>query len=104
MEQVFEYADRVAVVRRAEQFAGYLLVTVPEMMPSPKPVTYVDMVFARTDAEEPSGWRFEDRADPGVESAQEELAASMLEWYGTAFRVSWLDDVEADRIRTTIFG
>nr|QEO73699.1 hypothetical protein [uncultured bacterium] len=99
MEQVFEYADRVAVVRRAEQFAGYLLVTVPEMMPSPKPVTYVDMVFARPDAEEPSGWRFEDRADPGVESAQEELAASTLEWYGTSFDVQWLDGAEAEAVR-----
>ena len=103
MEQVFEYADRVAVVRRGDQFAGYLLVTVPELMPSPKPVTYVDMVFARPDAEEPAGWRFEDRADPGVESAQEELGSSTLEWYGTTFQVHWLDGAEADRIRSTVF-
>lgn len=101
--QVFEFADRVAAVQRDEQFEGYLLVTVPEMMPSPKPLSYVDMVFARPDSEEPSGWRFEDRADPGTESAQAELASSTLDWYGTPFQVRWLDDAEADRIRSTVF-
>lgn len=99
--QVFEFADKVAVVRRDERFEGYLLVTTPEM--EPEHVTYVDMVFARPDAEEPSGWRFEDRADPGVESARAELAVSTVDWYGTAFRVQWLDDAEAGRIRSTVF-
>ncbi|MDX8036029.1 hypothetical protein SK803_38035 [Lentzea sp. BCCO 10_0856] len=61
------------------------------------------MVFARPDSEEPSGWRFEDRADPGVESVRAELASSTLDWCGTPFQVHWLDDTEADRIRSTIF-
>jgi hypothetical protein len=37
------------------------------------------------------------------QSARAELAGSTLDWYGTAFRVQWLDDAEAGRIRLTVF-
>jgi hypothetical protein len=103
--EVFDFADMVAVVLRAGHFEGFLLVTVPEMK---KPrrraaTTYVDMIFARRDAEEPGGWRHEDRADPGTESAQSELSSSVLEWYGEQFEIGWLEAPEANRIRREVF-
>ncbi|MGM1065152.1 hypothetical protein [Saccharothrix sp. Mg75] len=101
--QVFPFADRVAAVRRDGRFEGYLLVTVPAMRPSPHPITYVDMALVRPDAEESSGWRYEDRADPGVEDAWAELSAAVLDWYGERLDVHWLDGAEAERVRA-IFG
>ncbi|QKV74818.1 hypothetical protein [Amycolatopsis sp. Hca4] len=63
--------------------------------------TYVDMVFARPDRD--LQWRYEDRADPGTASAQQELAAAELDWYGERFSLHWLDGEAAVRVRRGVF-
>jgi hypothetical protein len=98
----FPFADRVAEVFDGEKFAGHLLVTVPELI-SPSPFTYVDMDFARPDPGEPDGVRYEDRADPGTESALQELESAELEWYGEKFTLRWLAPEQAARVREQLF-
>ncbi|WP_328452941.1 MULTISPECIES: hypothetical protein [unclassified Amycolatopsis] len=101
----FPFADRVAEVVDAGKSQGYLFVTVPEIASTTASgaVTYVDMDFARRDPEQPGGWRYEDRADPGTESAMQELEAAELDWYGEKFGLRWLDGEEAARIRHEVF-
>ena len=67
-------------------------------------ITYVDMDFARPDPEEPGGLRYEDRADPGTESAVQELEAAELDWYGEKFTLRWLPPEQAARVRPEVFG
>jgi hypothetical protein len=52
----FPFADRVAEVFDGDEFAGHLLVTVPEVVSTGGRggITYVDLDFARPDPEEPS--------------------------------------------------
>ncbi|MEQ0564361.1 hypothetical protein ABJI51_35235 [Amycolatopsis sp. NEAU-NG30] len=97
----FAFDGRIAEVLGGTRFAGYLHVTVPEMVTSR--ITYVDMVFARPDPGEPDHWRYEDRADPGTASAQEELAAARLDWYGEQFGLRWLDGDAAARVLREVF-
>ncbi|RJQ86613.1 hypothetical protein D5S19_11050 [Amycolatopsis panacis] len=66
-------------------------------------MVYVDMVFARMDAEEPSGWRYEDRSDPGTVSARSELESGRLEWYGEIFDLRWLDGDQEVAVRGQVF-
>lgn len=101
----FVFADRIAEVTTGTRREGYLHVTVPEIAESSRRggITYVDMVFARRDYDEPGGWRYEDRADPGTESAQEELEAGQLEWYGEKFELRWLDEDTSERVLADVF-
>ena len=101
----FAFADRIAEVIDGTRFEGYLHVTVPEMVKTARAggITYVDMVFARRDLDEPDHWRYEDRADPGTESAQEELEAARLDWYGEQFELRWLDNEETARVFREVF-
>ncbi|WP_410592442.1 hypothetical protein [Amycolatopsis sp. lyj-23] len=102
----FPFADRVAQVYDGDRFAGHLLVTVPELVRTRRNrgITYVDMDFARPDPEEPDGLRYEDRADPGTESARQELEAGELDWYGEKFTLRWLAPEPAARVRRELFG
>ena len=101
----FAFADRIAEVIDGTRFEGYLHVTVPEMVKTARAggITYVDMVFARRDLDEPDHWRYEDRADPGTESAQEELEAARLDWYGEQFELRWLDEEETALVFHEVF-
>ncbi|MGW5744549.1 hypothetical protein [Amycolatopsis sp. NPDC003861] len=102
---VFAFADRIAEVMDGTRFEGYLHVTVPELVQNARAggATYVDMVFARRDPDEPEHWRYEDRADPGTESAQEELEAARLDWYGEQFDLRWLDNEATAKVRLGVF-
>ncbi|MEV6871530.1 hypothetical protein [Amycolatopsis sp. NPDC051128] len=101
----FAFADRIAEVIHGTRFEGYLHVTVPETVKTARAggVTYVDMVFARRDLDESDHWRYEDRADPGTESAQEELETARLDWYGEQFELRWLDNEAAAKVRHEVF-
>ncbi|WP_103348138.1 hypothetical protein [Amycolatopsis sp. CA-128772] len=101
----FAFADRIAEVMDGTRFEGYLHVTVPELIKSARAdgATYVDMVFARRDPDEPEHWRYEDRADPGTESALEELEAARLDWYGEQFDLHWLDNEATAKVRLDVF-
>ncbi|WP_370965646.1 hypothetical protein [Amycolatopsis sp. cg9] len=99
----FAFADRIAEVSDGTRIEGYLHVTVPELVKSADDVTYVDMVFARRDLDQPEHWRYEDRADPGMESAQEELETARLDWYGEQFELRWLDNEAAAKVRLEVF-
>jgi hypothetical protein len=100
----FRFADKVAEVSLLGKPQGYLLVTVPEIKKARRGVTYVDFLFVRRDLDEPNGWRYEDRVDPGFDSAQDELNASKLCWYGEEFAVEWLVGHEAERVRREVFA
>jgi hypothetical protein len=102
----FPFADRVAEVFDGDEFAGHLLVTVPEVVSTGGRggITYVDLDFARPDPDEPGGLRYEDRADPGTESALQELEAAELDWYGEKFALRWLAPGPAARVRQELFG
>ncbi|UOX90794.1 hypothetical protein MUY14_09265 [Amycolatopsis sp. FBCC-B4732] len=101
----FAFAGRIAQVIDGTRFEGYLHVTVPELVKSPRAggTTYVDMVFARRDENEPDHWRYEDRSDPGTDSAQEELASARLDWYGEQFELRWLDSEAAAKVHVEVF-
>jgi len=101
----FAFADRIGEVTDGTRFEGYLHVTVPELVETIRDVgiTYVDMLFARRDPSQPDHWRYEDRADPGTEGAQQELGAAQLDWYGEKFDLRWLDDESAAKIRSEVF-
>jgi len=101
----FMFADRIVEVIAGTRLEGYLHVTVPEIAETARDVgiTYVDMVFARRDPDGQDGRRYEDRADPGTDSARQELEAAQLDWYGEKFELRWLDDEAAARVRHEVF-
>jgi hypothetical protein len=102
----FAFADGIAeVIDEGTRFEGYLHVTVPELARTNRAgdITYVDMVFARRDPNEPDHWRYEDRADPGTESAQEELTTARLAWYGEQFELRWLDGEKSASVFHEVF-
>ncbi|MFG1641349.1 hypothetical protein ACGFMK_13775 [Amycolatopsis sp. NPDC049252] len=86
----FAFADRIAEVMDGTRFEGYLHVTVPELAKSSRTgdATYVDMVFARRDLDQPEHWRYEDRADPGTDSAQERTGDGAARLVRRAVRVA----------------
>ncbi|MFD5830742.1 hypothetical protein [Lentzea sp. NPDC060358] len=105
--RVLALDGKVAEFTSAGGVHGYLAVRVEKAIARrgrvriPKTFVYMDAAIRST---ADANWEFSDRADFEYDDSLAELTARRVDWYGMELDLTWLNPVEAEGVRQTVFG